>query len=575
MAPEPLSNLVAAPFGPYLDSEALTDACKTAGRTNLLVLRDVMLEWGGRPTGLTECEPSQHEYDQSRKNVPVRFRGILEIKSLAWLTTLAKKRIEKALRERDIQSSITEGTSRSRHSTLTLGTIYASNKRIKLWIQGTRHMPCVYLHSRLVPNGLTLHSKDKERTYEILSMDINTYLPSRAYLARYRLLKVLKDLIDLDAQTNSRYGDKTTPVSERTPQWFVEVYRTHMASPVTARKRRLVYTSSDSDIEHSSSSDSSVTRHAGRILRRGREHTLRHLSRAEVFSLLAAHADWILQDQEGTQRPILNRDAWRAWIPEVRRSRRDAERDGVRWGIWEEHRTFSHLQNRDSDADDDEPLPAVRKRRARPRQQQRQGQSHRQPQTRRAQARTIASASRSTTLPDDDEPMPDEPAARTYDSDFSPASTPPYSPSSSSAASRPPTPPNPEVMRLIPVEFFYPPLLPTGSMRWFCPVRDCSYMLDLLALSAEDVAPLSAEEAQRLRAGGWFLRDVWVIQCFDTMVSAHYMDHLDRSGLMLCQEGKRWKVLWKKPQHHPPWPPERVMRHRMRVAPSRAKREDQ
>ncbi|GBE77954.1 hypothetical protein SCP_0108360 [Sparassis crispa] len=540
-------DLLDQPFGPYRDGDILTETCKSVP-TGVLELENVMLECGGEPIGLTECEPCQPEYAVSRiRAYGVRFRGVLKVKKLTWLTPWARKVLEDDVRNRDVQSRISSGG--VARSTLTLDNIYARRLTIKVVVQGVKNMPAIYLFSKLVPNGLLLTSRDRNRQYEVKTMDVSTYKPSRLHLHRYRTLKVMQQLIKLDKQTNTDDPDGT-PVIERTVFWFADLYLKHMAYAASASKQRFVYTSSDSDIEPDTNGQ----------LKEGRQRTLRHLPRAEVLSLLATHAEWILADHSKRKKKYLNQDAWAEWVVDVRRGRREARNADVRWGVMDDAQLPATLTPEGSDADEDD-IPAMPRRRGKAKKQKKQTQ------TPSSRTLSTASGSRSTTHHDVSRygkntsiNAPNPTTLRTYDSDFSPESTPPASPSSSSASlpSRPSTPPNPEIMALLPIEFMYPPLLPL-HFRWVCPAADCRYMINLLDMSDENCKALSDEDVRKMKAGGWVIRDRWVRRCFKTMVSAHYDDHLDQMGIVMWQEKKQWKIGWKKPQHHPPWPPRREL----------------
>ena len=98
-----------------------------------------------------------------------------------------------------------------------------------------------------------------------------------------------------------------------------------MAQHGAARRYRPVHDSDvDSDIEPDK---------RGRM-RDGREHTLRHVSRAEVYSLFAAHAEWVVQEVAAVRmNKWLDVDLWKRWLVDIRRVRRLAARKGVKWGV--------------------------------------------------------------------------------------------------------------------------------------------------------------------------------------------------------------------------------------------------
>ncbi|KAI0932185.1 hypothetical protein AcW1_000626 [Taiwanofungus camphoratus] len=529
---------------------------------------EISSQYGCSPR-LTECEPDQLEYDRARINAhEVRFRGVLDIKSLTWLTPEYQKKIEHELRRRDIATRIRNG-GKSRSSGLTLSGIYGEgpvhkrrNLTVKVVIQGVKNMTAVYLicklcrscysytsmriscgpcAAKLVPNGLQLLSKDRDRLYEVVSMDMATYVPSRVYLARYRMLSIMQDLVGIDARTTSSNGESCTPVDMRTPEWFADLYRTHMAQSASARRRRILHASSDSEIEPDT---------RGR-LKAGHEHILPHVPHAHILSLLATHAEWILAEQRKRQSPrrLIDVDIWERWITKVRKARKEAARNGIQWGIRDE----AQLASIDSDADDDEaPVKAPTRKKGKTK--------------RKKQPRSRMSSSRSTTLvgpsrSDDDMSLhrPDPTTLRTYDPDFSPVSTPPASPSSSSASlpSRPSTPPDPAIKALIPSAIMHKPLLTSTDFSWVCPVPHCHYEIDLMNPSEPNCRGLLQEDVKKLRSGNWGLRKKWLRRCFQAMVSTHYEDHLSELGIEFLRDEKNWKGVWKKPQHHPQWPPPR------------------
>lgn len=127
---------------------------------------------------------------------------------------------------------------------------------------------------------------------------------------------------------------------------------------------------------------------------------------------------------------------------------------------------------------------------------------------------------------------------RSYDPDFSPPSTPDASDSESehSLPSRPSTPPNPSIYALIHPAFFNPPRLPTDDFTWVCPVDDCHYRIAMLNLTEENCAKLDPDDAQRLKAGNWRFREIWVQGCFRWMVSCHFEDHLDKEGIVVGED---------------------------------------
>ncbi|KAH9898382.1 hypothetical protein C8Q73DRAFT_684671 [Cubamyces lactineus] len=549
-----LRELVEEPFGPYLEEDVLTAACKSTTSNNVLALRRLLLECGGKVTGLDECEPTQPEYDPDRfSDIPIRFRGILEIRSLSWLTNDACATIERELRGRDVNARKARG-GQGNASTISIKSMYDSANggqiKIKVEIQGVKHLPAVYLSSVYVPEGLLIVSGRTEfRRYTVESLHVHTFKRSRLYLARYRLFNVMTNLLCLDAGSN-HHNDNKTPLSKRTPDWFVDLYMTHMAQPGASRRYRPVYDSDeDSDIEPES----------GGRMRGAREHTLRHVSRAEVYSLIATHADWVVQEVAALrQYKWLDVDLWKRWLVDIRRTRRLAAREGIQWGI-----SDGVEVSLDGGGEELPPVTVPKPKKGKKTHQTRV-------QTRNSsRASTSSSTRRSTNSPALNAPAPapapasaliyrapspiyDDTMLRTYDSDFSTASTPPGSPSSSSSGlpdSRPVSPVDPDIVALIPSEFYVPPQV-SATFQWVCPVQECGYLIDLLHLTGENLATedLTEDEKRRLKSKSWNIREDWVREAFGYMVDKHLVQHLDEWGIRLEMQGKRFKAVWKHPQ---------------------------
>ncbi|CDO71581.1 hypothetical protein BN946_scf184911.g51 [Trametes cinnabarina] len=565
-----LRELIDKPFGPYLEEQALAAACKSTTVKHPVTLRRFLLECGNEYTGLDESEPCQPGHNQDRfADTPVRFRGILEIQSLSWLTDAAYQAIERELRARDVRARSAHGA-QANSSTLSLKHLYdptpgfgGGQLKIKVEIQGVKHLPAVYLTSTFVPNGLLIISNGQNRRYAVETMHFHTYKRSALYLSRYRVLQVLRDLLALDARSN-HFTNNRTPLPERTPNWFVDLYLTHMAYTGKARRHRPVYDSDDSDIEPGS---------AGR-LRRGCEHTLRHVSRAEVLSLFAMHAEWLIQQVANMRmNKWLDVDVWKAWLVDVRRLRRQAAREGETWGVWE----GADVPEDDDSLDGVAVVPSARPKgkkfqQARPNpasvgpSSARRSLPHlkKRGSATRSSSRTSGVASPSTRSTDSSalgsqhsrgrppSPGVDETMLRTYDSDFSPASTPPGSPSSSSSGlpSRPPSPVDPALAARIPSEFFVLPQV-TATFQWVCPVERCGYLIDLLHLTEEnlDTEDITEDEKRRLKSRSWNIREDWVRDAFGYMVDKHLFQHLDEWDIKFEVDGKHVKASWKHPPH--------------------------
>ncbi|KAI0825115.1 hypothetical protein BC628DRAFT_1375590 [Trametes gibbosa] len=550
MAPGQRSTVAALlkePFGPYLEEEVLNPSCRGTTRDNPVSLEEFVLVCRGITTGLTECESCQPGYNADRfADHPIQFTGVLEIQQLSWLTDVAIVAIENELRERDVRSRSEHGT-RAASSNLSLKRIYAPapginapQLRVKVTIQGVKHSPAVYLLARHAPDGLLIVSQAHKRRYMVNSMHIHTYLLSEAYIQRYRLIQVLQNLLKLDGDCNS-HDDNMTPIHLRTPAWFVDLYLKHMAQAGALRRERPV---------HDSESDPDVQ--AGGRMRGNREHTLRHVSRAEVFSLFAAHADWVVgQVADLRFKRWLDLESWGSWLQKIRHTRRLAAREGYSWGVCR-----GALTSRN---DDEDLVAQVHSKIAQKTRKKKQKRAPRQTASRGSG--TTSSTKRSAEPPSHGpsrvrtpSPYVDDTVLRTYDLDFSPESTPPGSPSSSSSGclpSRAPSPVDPSLAALVPSAFLRPPQ-PTATFRWVCTEPGCAFMIDLLNLTDADLDPagdrISSDERRRLKSKRWTVRDEWVGDAFGYMVGAHQEKHLEERGVKVEMHGKEFRIRW----IHPP-----------------------
>ena len=121
----------------------------------------------------------------------------------------------------------------------------------------------------------------------------------------------------------------------------------HMAYASEARKYRPHYDSdSDSDLEPGAK---------GKLID-GREHGLRHVSRAEVLSRIAEHGEWLVAEVSQTNRRWIDTNVWERWLIDVRRMRWEAfKSEGQRWGVWEGDEVPL-----DEPMDEDLPLPPTK-----------------------------------------------------------------------------------------------------------------------------------------------------------------------------------------------------------------------
>ena len=128
---------------------------------------------------------------------------------------------------------------------------------------------------------------------------------------------------------------------------------------------------------------------------------------------------------------------------------------------------------------------------------------------------------------DEEEEFRSPPPEPIYDSDFSRSS-------SSDAPEVEDFTPDPELVALVPACFWHPPVLPAAGFMWHCPVTACTYSMDLLRPTNDDVEGLPGKEVNHLRAKQWTSRhDDRVMEDFYRMVSRHWCSHLDKDGIQV------------------------------------------
>ena len=141
-------------------------------------------------------------------------------------------------------------------------------------------------------------------------MDWETYKLSRLYLARFRLLYVMMEII--------KNAGGMVPIERLTPEWYIERYLRDASLPEYFHRHRLIHDPDDKDIE----SDG--------MLRDALIRKPRHLSHAEVRSLFASHAQWLVRDQKKVKfqkTRVIDVQAWEAWLVKAKKWSAAAKRD--------------------------------------------------------------------------------------------------------------------------------------------------------------------------------------------------------------------------------------------------------
>ncbi|THH34134.1 hypothetical protein EUX98_g98 [Antrodiella citrinella] len=533
MAPS-LRELLNEPFGPYTDSEVLAETLKST-RTKMLGLHRVFLSCRGEPTGLTNCEPSQHEFNTG--NAQIDVEGTLFIRKLEWLSPEGKDLVQDDLQDRHPSLA-----------SMTLRNLYGRSSTskplgVKVRIRAVKNMTAVYLLSVEVPFGLFIKTEDRYRGYEICSMDPVTYQLSALYLSRYRTLRVIKDIVKYDTEQS----EEPTPPKHRHPNWFASMYLRRFRR--AEEDAVAVHLSSDS--EHETDSEAEAESHTvrPRIVR-----PLLHQSRAEILLMFAKHVEWLVEQQR--RRKQDRYFDWGNWIFIVKHARRRARGDEDALLA-----QFTTVEDEDEDEDEDEGEQEM--------QVDDDAVSYRSSSPpvlgRPALKRKAITPARSTTVYSSSSvrqrtpsPLGSPPASLPgpgglddlldkHDVDFSDPSDSDsdWSDSDASLASRPPTPPPPVLLKRIPYVLLHPPKLPKYSFKWDCPVDGCSYSTDLLRPTEEEWKYVPAYGKEKFGdVKKWSSADGWVQQYFDRVVARHYKEHFDELGIDARLDGKAVRFGW-------------------------------
>ncbi|KAJ6618830.1 hypothetical protein B0H10DRAFT_1215987 [Mycena sp. CBHHK59/15] len=341
----------------------------------------------------------------------------------------------------------------------------------------------MFLTAAGYPESLVLPSKNQSRCYEILSIDHHCYAKSQLFLERYRLVKLIKEIM-----ANPKYD----------------------LSPNSAEVDNLV-TAYLIKHEEEQLSHAVIFAGEGDVPPNPR---LRHVSQAEVRGIFAAHSAWLLgfHLNLGQARCPLDVRAWCEFIGKVRIAK--AAPASGDWGstydddnIWDE--------------DTGETPHAIAK-------------------TLAIFGGTVEGWERKlenaiTKHPAglfDDETSSASPTLNkieyVWDSDYSECSTPGCS-DSESDFDAPPFKPSPLLSRIL-QHILRPPALLPGRGIWDCPVPKCTHSINFFHLNERDVAQLTPRYVASYVRNKQYetLGDETVRMALCQMVSRHYISHLRR-----------------------------------------------
>ncbi|TFK41162.1 hypothetical protein BDQ12DRAFT_679005 [Crucibulum laeve] len=142
-------------------------------------------------------------------------------------------------------------------------------------------------------------------------MGAETFNRSRNFDLRWRLWMLIEEIVKVDPNN--------TPLTERTIDWLVEAY---LARFLHRDLFRRIIAGEDNTIDEAGGCQQ-------------RRH-LRQISRAEVRGYFAEQAEWLLAQQlvpKHKAHQLLNLEKWLEFCQEVKKSRRLAHQEGVRWGV--------------------------------------------------------------------------------------------------------------------------------------------------------------------------------------------------------------------------------------------------
>ncbi|KAF8078631.1 hypothetical protein FPV67DRAFT_1465886 [Lyophyllum atratum] len=391
------------------------------------------------------------------------FYGTLEIEKLEWLSPQGQEWLQLDLRARD---SILHPS-----SNLTLSKLYGKQpnegSRLLVQVHDIKNMSARFMTDSH-PLSLIIHSRD--RMYNVLSLDVGTFQASQNFLARYRLWALIDHIIRTDPAK--------TPVEERTIHWLVNSC--------------LLYFKNHNS--HHDPSSFNVSNDAERT--RSKQRFLRHIPRAELIGIFAAHADWLLAQQLAapSAHTKLNLVKWISFCKRVSRARHQAKRRNISWGL-----PYGGTASEDLDlsrfGEDSQFWDNKLRNAQKPKPKSKRVRKLTPP----LENKSVAHKRRQPEF--------------IYDSDFSEASTSGYSDATDEDST----------FEDFDVHILHsqPPILPVGRFEWQCP--DCNYTIDLLNLSKENLEVLPHDVAQRLQEMSWkSVRDGDIQTSFFTMVRGHH-----------------------------------------------------
>ncbi|KAJ7085726.1 hypothetical protein B0H15DRAFT_366086 [Mycena belliarum] len=516
MPPPTLRELLKEPFGPYPDYAILDSSYKPQGK-KLPQLERLRLRQDNQFIGFDSCE--RYLIPPDKEPSTVFFLGVLVIQKLEWLSPAGKDLLTKELNIRDSKLSVRRSSQNSRKSTqlreLSLESLYGHTPgegfRIKVWIRCEKDKSAMYMTVTDYPESLLVKSREQHRTYEITTIDRPIYDRSRNFLERYRLVALIDQIMKNPTyfQDDMEFDSKKMEVDH-----FVAAYL--MQHKQNGLSHAAIFSSEDDPPPG--------------------KPFLRHISRAEIRAIFAAHSGWLLAFYLlARKKNPLEVRSWCDFMHKVRIAKAASAS-----GSWGE--TYEDEEIWDSDTGED--LASIAKTLAKF-----GGTPARWEKTlKKAITRTSSESSESS----DDESYVVAASTRrqlNYDSDFSELSTPGCSDSEYDSDTVPSFFPFPRIL----LHMSQPPVLRPGRFKWDCPILGCTHSIDFLKLVPTDYKGVNIEPEPTVYLGNHqykTLRDENVQTALRQMVSRHYcQQHLgmdsaaltpEKQKLFIAELSKKW-----------------------------------
>ncbi|CAK5277240.1 unnamed protein product [Mycena citricolor] len=494
-------ELLSLPLGPFDDFAVLSPTYHPTGGTLPKLERLRMRDIHRNITGLDKTD--RNLKPPIEPSPTVHFWGILVVQNLSWLSARGREMIDAQLGMRDSELQRHAGPPTRAiklENVLRAARNMKDPIRLRLWLRCEKQMEASFKTDKRYTQSLLLHSKDQQRTYEIISMDAPTYQLSRNFLARYRLVALISEIVSDPAYNLTLYS--------------LDMDVLENAYLIKHERERLSYRA--------------IAAQPDQVAIEGR---LRHLSRAEIRSEFAAHAAWLLGFYIRSRNCYLNVRVWCEFIGKTQAARRSL--NNGQWGrtyedneIWDSrtagdaHSIALTLAKFGGTVDEWEKL---------------------------LDRKILEDPHLVAPSVDDEEAL--DPFLRggrdkqdfDYDSSMSVESTPDCSESESEEVVLDCKYPNKRSLPSIPTWISAPLFVYEGSTVWECPGPDCPFVLDPYALPnrANIVDPTEAADEEFVQRGQFKdMSDKRVHRVLARRVSEHYAEHLKIADLDLYNTQK-------------------------------------